>query len=144
VRRASPDDSAAVVPLLVQLGYRVELEQLAARFDRAADRDAAWVAEQESAVVGFAGGHRFDPFELDAPVAEITPLVVDESHRGGGVGRELVATFESWAVEAGCVRLSVATGFHRTDAHAFYERLGYEQHARKYEKTTALARRVAV
>ncbi|WP_235508407.1 hypothetical protein [Agromyces sp. Soil535] len=43
--------------------------------------------------------------------------------------------FEAWCAAAGCVRASVATAFRRVDAHAFYERLGYEQLAKKYEKT---------
>lgn len=135
VRRASHDDSAAVAPLLGQLGYPVASSELSTRFRRAAANDAAWIAEHDGRAVGFAAGHLFQPFELDSPVAELTALVVAEDHRGGGAGRALVAAFEQWALSAGSARLSVATEFHRTGAHAFYERLGYVQLARKYEKS---------
>ncbi len=138
VRRASRDDSAAVAPLLTQLGYPVAAEQLVDRFARVegSHSDAAWVAEDASgAIIGFAAGHHFLPFELDAPLAELTALVVDESRRGSGAGRRLVRAFEDWASIAGCARLSVATAFHRVGAHAFYEALGYQQLAKKYQKS---------
>ena len=140
VRRASRDDSAAVSPLLDQLGYPVTPDELAGRFDRVEDAlgDAAWVAlDDVEAIVAFAAGHLFLPFELRSPVAELTALVVDERHRRGGAGSALVAAFESWATAAGAVRFSVATAFRRQDAHVFYERLGYQQLARKYEKQSA-------
>jgi hypothetical protein len=44
---------------------------------------------------------------------------------------------ERWAVEAGCTRVAVVTAHHRSDAHAFYERLGYEHTGRRYGKSLA-------
>ena len=138
VRLASQSDVAAIVPLLGQLGYPVTEEELAHRFARVAGSavDPAWVAIDgaDSAVVGFASGHLAYVYELERPVAELTALVVDERHRRSGAGQAFVETFEQWVIEADCVRWSVATAFHRVDAHAFYERLGYTQLARKYQK----------
>ena len=139
VRSASRSDASAIAPLLGQLGYPVDQGAFEHRFDRVATTgvDPAWVAVIEGSepdVVGFAAGHLFRPFELDGPVAELTAIVVDEGRRGEGVGRALVTEFEEWAISAGCVRWSVATAFRRSDAHAFYERLGYQQLARKYQK----------
>ena len=85
-------------------------------------------------MVGFASGHLCWPYELDAPLATLTALVIAESDRGNGTGRALVATFEEWAVAAGAVRATVSSAFRRTGAHAFYERLGYEQLAKKFDK----------
>jgi GNAT superfamily N-acetyltransferase len=123
--------------LLGQLGYPTTAAQVAARFARVAGSsvDAAWVAEVDGVVVGFASAHLLLPFELDGPLAELTALVVDGSHRGSGAGRALVDACETWAADAGAVRLSVATAFRRVEAHAFYERLGFEQLAKKYQKT---------
>ena len=140
VRRASRDDSDAVAPLLTQLGYPTTTEQLAARFDRVSGStvDGAWVAlDGSGAVIGFATGHLAHKYELDRPVAELTALVVDAGARRGGAGRALVASVEAWAAAAGALRFAVATAFHRADAHAFYEALGYQQLARKYEKSLA-------
>jgi GNAT superfamily N-acetyltransferase len=52
-------------------------------------------------------------------------LVVDERARGAGVGRELVASAEAWAVARGCRRLTVATRITRERAHRFYLREGF-------------------
>ncbi|WP_423463410.1 GNAT family N-acetyltransferase [Promicromonospora sp. MS192] len=139
IRRAVPADSPAVAPLLGQLGYPTTAADLDARFARVAGSpyDAAWVVVEDpsGAVAGFATGHVRSPFELDAPVAELTALVVDETQRGTGAGRALVATVEDWAIAHGCVRITVSSAFRREGAHAFYERLGYEQRAKKFDKS---------
>ncbi|WP_129785336.1 GNAT family N-acetyltransferase [Promicromonospora panici] len=139
VRRALPDDAPAVAPLLGELGYPTSVEAVTTRFARLAESesDPAWVAvdpHSEDGLLGFAAGHLFWPYELDRPVAELTALVVTERSRGGGAGRALVAAFEEWAKAAGSLRATVASSFHRSSAHAFYERLGYGQRSKKFEK----------
>lgn len=141
IRRAVPVDAPAIAPLLGQLGYPTTAEEVAARFARLAgsENDVAWLAvdpdeADAEAVVGFASGHVRWTYELDAPVAQLTALVVAESNRGTGAGRALVETFEEWATAAGAVRATVSSSFRRTGAHAFYERLGYEQLAKKFDK----------
>jgi GNAT superfamily N-acetyltransferase len=138
IRRVLPDDARAVVPLLGELGYPTSAEAVATRFERLArsENDPAWVAvdPRDDGPVGFAAGHLFWLYELDKPVAELTALVVAERSRGTGSGRALVAAFEEWATAAGCHRVTVASSFHRTGAHAFYERLGYGQRSKKFEK----------
>ncbi len=63
---------------------------------------------------------------LVAPMtAQIMALIVDERARGGGVGRELVAAADAWAVARGCQRLMVATRVTRERAHRFYLREGF-------------------
>jgi GNAT superfamily N-acetyltransferase len=57
--------------------------------------------------------------------AEIRGLVVGESHRGAGIGSQLVATAERWAGEQGCTRIRVRTNVLREKARMFYNRLGY-------------------
>jgi GNAT superfamily N-acetyltransferase len=51
--------------------------------------------------------------------------VVDEQARGAGVGRALMARAEQWARDHGCVAVTLRTNVVRTEAHAFYEKLGY-------------------
>ncbi len=137
IRFAGADDSAAIAPLLGELGYPTTIDAVAVRFERVAgsEQDAAWLAvTNDGEPVGFAAGHMTWVFELDAPVAELTALVVSSANRRMGAGRALVAAFEEWCAAAGCVRASVSSAFRRLDAHAFYEQLGYEQLARKFEK----------
>jgi len=57
--------------------------------------------------------------------ALVENLVVDESRRGRGYGRLLMERAEALARERGCYRLGLTSNRRRTDAHRFYERLGF-------------------
>jgi GNAT superfamily N-acetyltransferase len=94
----------------------------------------AVVAELDGVVVGVATVHTLPSIHAEREVAWLTTLVVAREVRQRGTGRALVAAAERWAREQGCQRLSVTTGLHRADAHAFYDRLGYEQTGHRYSK----------
>lgn len=57
----------------------------------------------------------------------ISHVWVRESHRGLGLGRELLLAAEAEAVHRGCEQVVLST--HTFQAPAFYEQLGYEEHA---------------
>lgn len=59
------------------------------------------------------------------PWAEIENMVVDETERGHGYGAALVQEAVEIARDAGCYRISLTSNNRRTDAHAFYKRLGF-------------------
>jgi len=61
----------------------------------------------------------------DAPYAELAGLVVDESARGIGVGKVLLAAVEAWACTHGFEAMRVRSNVVRERAHRFYEREGY-------------------
>ena len=62
----------------------------------------------------------FDPF------VEVEQLLVDESCRSAGVGSAIMARIETDAVERGIMMVKLSSQVHRTRAHLFYERMGYE------------------
>ena len=99
-------------------------------------RDAIYVASErrDSDVLGVLSLHRFPGLHDDADIALITALVVAERARGLGVGRRLVDTATETARRWGCARLIVTTHVRRTDAHAFYEHIGFELTGRRYVK----------
>jgi GNAT superfamily N-acetyltransferase len=53
--------------------------------------------------------------------------VVDEGHRGHGIGHMLVEAAETAAREAACSRIEATSALHRAGAQRFYERLGYQR-----------------
>ena len=57
--------------------------------------------------------------------ATVESVRVDESRRGRGVGREMMLWVIERAKEKGCVSMQLSTNLERTDAHRFYERLGF-------------------
>jgi predicted GNAT family N-acyltransferase len=58
-------------------------------------------------------------------------VAVRESHRGEGLGRQLMAAVEAAARERGCERLRLHA---QTTVEGFYERLGYETTSGVFEE----------
>jgi ribosomal protein S18 acetylase RimI-like enzyme len=136
IRRATEHDVAAIVALLADdaLGSGREsiapaaLEEYRRGF-REIDASAAntlLVAELGGAVVGtlqltiIPGMSR-----RGARRAEIEAVRVASTLRSRGIGEALVQHAIALAREAGCVSVQLITHVTRTDAHRFYDRLGF-------------------
>ena len=65
--------------------------------------------------ISFQGGKR----------ATVESVRVDEQHRGKGIGREMMLWAIDRAKQKGCVSMQLTTNAERTDAHRFYENLGF-------------------
>jgi N-acetylglutamate synthase-like GNAT family acetyltransferase len=138
VRAACEEDSAAIADLLGQLGYPTTPDAVEARLERLARAgDTVVVAELDGTVVGLASLRLSASIEYDTPAGQLASLVVDEAHRGGGIGRSLVEAIEAEARKRGCGVFFLTTAGHRADAHAFYERLGFAHTGRRYAKLLA-------
>jgi len=82
------------------------------------------LAEDDGRPVGFAlFFHNFSTF-LGRPGIYLEDLFVIPEHRGGGIGRMLLAHLARLAVERGCGRMEWAVLDWNRDAIQFYERLG--------------------
>jgi GNAT superfamily N-acetyltransferase len=57
--------------------------------------------------------------------AEIESVHVHPDHRSSGIGSALVRTAIERARELGCYRVQLSSNLVRSDAHRFYERLGF-------------------
>lgn len=62
------------------------------------------------------------------PAALVEDVAVHPAAQGRGLGRALVAHALRIAAEAGCYKLALSSNASRTQAHAFYERLGFRRH----------------
>jgi GNAT superfamily N-acetyltransferase len=80
--------------------------------------------------VGYLLGFRRLTFYAGGPVGSVEEILVSEARRRSGVGRALMGAFERWAVERGCVAVTVAT----RRAAPFYQALGYHESARYLRK----------
>lgn len=127
VREAVAEDVPALAELLGQLGHPVAPAVLAERLRRFHTAgELALVAARGGEVVGLVTVHVTPVLHRPTAVGRLTALVVAEGARGGGVGRALVAAAEERLAARGCALVEVTSNRRRTDAHAFYERLGYE------------------
>ena len=114
--------------LIGELGYAIEaaeaVERLAAM---AAEGRAVLVAELDGAVVGCLSTSAMRVLHRPAPVGRISMMVVDETWRSRGIGAALVRAAERALAAQGCYMVEVTSHVRRTEAHRFYERLGYEK-----------------
>jgi GNAT superfamily N-acetyltransferase len=62
-----------------------------------------------------------------APYAVVENVVVDEEHRGEGIGRALMREALARAREAGAYKLTLSTNAQRKEAHEFYRALGMKE-----------------
>jgi GNAT superfamily N-acetyltransferase len=129
VRLATFDDIADVARLLGQLGYPDDDATFAARWPAwQAEGNRALVAlDADGRIIGLLTTHVMTVLHRPAPVGRISAMVVQEGLRGSGVGRALVRAAEALLHDAGCGLVEVTSNLRRTDAHAFYERIGYER-----------------
>lgn len=85
------------------------------------------VAELGGGVVGCLTTSVMRVLHRPATVGRISMMVVDETLRSQGVGAVLVAAAEEALAAQGCYMIEVTSHTRRTEAHRFYERLGYER-----------------
>lgn len=100
------------------------------------------MAEEDGAIVGYAQISESRKLGHGAFLA-VDQLLVDEARRSGGVGKALMEEIERWAGERGLGKVVLHSQAHRSRAHVFYERLGYElkKISKYYEKEIAQDRR---
>lgn len=137
MRRAREDDLAAIVIMLVQdqiggaddAGPPLDPAYLAAfRAIDASPDQLLMVAEFEGRIVGTMQ-ITFIPGLLmrGAWRGQIEAVRIDSSVRGQGLGSRMI----EWAVdrcrERGCALVQLTSNNARTDAHRFYERLGWSK-----------------
>jgi len=127
IRVAIPDDARAVGRLATELGYPNNGAETANRLAGVLETPGHRVLVAETAereVVGWI--HVFGTVRVESDsFAELGGLVVAEGGRGRGVGTQLVAASEQWALDNGYRKLRIRSRKERTEAHGFFRRLGF-------------------
>lgn len=91
------------------------------------NRYRTFVADADGEVVGFVTA--VETLAVDHPngYIKMNGLAVLPQFQRRGIGRMLMERVEKLAAERGASFIGLASGFQRTGAHAFYERLGYQK-----------------
>ena len=114
--------------LIAQLGYEVTGAEVVERLALLeAEGRTVLVAELDGAVVGCLSTSVMRVLHRPAPVGRISMMVVDEAVRSRGIGAQLVRAAEELLAAQGCYMVEVTSNIRRTEAHRFYERLGYDR-----------------
>jgi ribosomal protein S18 acetylase RimI-like enzyme len=128
IREMTIKDAEAVNTLSKQLGYPLSIEQTLKNINvvlQSKDH-TAFVAEYENKIVAWIGAAQAIMIEV-MPHCEINGLVIDEQHRGIGIGKFLIDKVKHWAKERGNDKIGLHCNVKRTEAHLFYEHLGFKE-----------------
>jgi N-acetylglutamate synthase-like GNAT family acetyltransferase len=137
IRAATVADAAALIPLMRELGYEVTEPLLSAKLTGLATgaQDQVLVATAAEALIGCIACHVLEPLHIRGRLGRITALVIDPGHQRRGVGARLLAAAQAFFTARGCTRVEVASGEHRSAAHAFYLAQGFSAASRRFIKT---------
>lgn len=92
------------------------------------------VESGEAAAAGFGSMHVQQLLHHCGPVAEVQELIVIESSRGRGVGKQLLAALEEEAKLRGCRQIELCCNRKRLESNEFYGRRGCKKTHYKHVK----------
>jgi len=136
LRPATIGDAAPIAGLLTQLGYPTTPSNMEKRLGRLLSHPdyTTFVAASSGEIVGLVGAYLGHALEFDVRYGRFTGLVVDTRWRGRGLGKALMRHVEEWLKGQGVSHVTLTSGNHRVEAHAFYKASGYEATGVRFAK----------
>jgi ribosomal protein S18 acetylase RimI-like enzyme len=136
VRTARIADAEGIARLVSDLGYQTTAGQMRKRLEAILRDDdyETLVADDNGLIVGIVGTRIGALYEDDDHYGQIMALAVASEQQRRGIGRMLIDAAEASLVARGARVLVVNSASHRSDAHMFYEGLGYKFTGRRYKK----------
>ena len=93
-----------------------------------------FLAESEGGVKGIFSLLLMDNLgHCGAGVGVVEDVVVDPVQQGLGIGKAMMDHARELCREAGCYKMMLSSNLERTEAHAFYEAIGFEIHGYSFK-----------
>lgn len=127
VREAITGDLERLSELVTELGFEIGLDILKSNLDAIHAQRLGPLVADAGEVIGCITYSIMPVLHRPSPVGRISMLVVTNAWRGRGVGRMLVEATTERLRARGCGLCEVTSNIALIDAHAFYERLGFER-----------------
>jgi ribosomal protein S18 acetylase RimI-like enzyme len=136
IRDASLSDAPALAILMCELGYHTTTAEMRHRLKSILNNKdfRTFVAEADDQVCGMIGTLTHASHEHNGLSGKVIALVVSKKHRRSGVGGALIAAAERDFAKRGVTRFSLTTRLTRTEAHRFYQALGYSPNGWRFVK----------
>lgn len=136
IRDYDVSDIAQITSLIGEHGYPNSPDFFASRFEilKKSGCDRILVATKGKDIVGLMTLHFIPLPHEDGNLCRIVALIVGLEACRRGVGANLMTAAEEIALSHGCIKIEVTSGDQRTDTHAFYKALGYEEVSRRFVK----------
>ena len=91
------------------------------------ERAAVLVAEEAKQVVGMCTGQLTISTAEGGPALLVEDVVINQQHRGQGLGRKLLAALTEWAADQGAQRLQLLADRNNEAGLTFYQKLGWQR-----------------
>jgi len=129
IRRARETDAKHVALLLTELGYPSAEIDIQGRLHLSLSSCTACclVAQSTGEIVGFVSAELVPYFPNGSIICRVTGLVVSPHHRSSGLGKRLLSDITDFARKHHCSGVEITSAEHRTEAHRFYERVGFSR-----------------
>lgn len=136
LRDASLDDAGALARLMGELGYPTSPAEMRQRLETILPQAnfRTFVATMAGEVCGMIGTVVSPSYEHNDRTGRIVALVVSEKARRRGVARRLIGWAEKDFAGRAVTRISLTTRLSRSEAHKFYEQMGYAKTGYRYAK----------
>jgi len=143
IRDYQESDLDAVTMLTNQLGYPTTTEEMRVRMQQivTCSNCRTLVAVTHQTVAGYIGLTKGLYWEKNGSFLRIQALVVHQNYRNAGIGRQLMAAAEQYALTIGASALLLNSGNRpeRMAAHRFYPGLGFTPTSTGYVKKIRLS-----
>lgn len=124
IREYTNTDAHALQTLMIELGYDIPKHDIIKNIKNVQERGGRiFLAQSGDTIIGCVCV-MIDARLAEGLYGEIISLVVSENSRSQGIGKKLVKHAESW-LKARVTKIRVRANTVRSDAHNFYESLGY-------------------
>jgi len=138
IRELTIHDVESLINLLEQLWIGKQIDSIAVKriIEKGINNDyqVYICATDNEKLIGYCSLTIKNNLWMLANLGNVDELVVDNEYRSQGIGKMLMSEIEKIAKHHGCKRLELDSAFHRTIAHEFYERLGFEKRAYLFSK----------
>lgn len=126
IRKVEIGDAEAVRDISAEgLGYSCDLTLVQKKIEGLDEaREAVFVVVTDGGVVGYIHIERYDVLYFET-MANVLGLSVFKAYHKMGIGKALLFAAEDWARQNNIKMMRLNSGMNRTDAHGFYEHLGY-------------------
>lgn len=127
IRQAEDQDAKEITEIInTSLGYSCTEELVAEKLKCVnKDREVVFVSVTEGKVNGFIHVEKYDTLYLET-LCNVLGLAVANSAKRRGIGSALIQEAEEWARSNEIYAMRLNSGGKRSEAHIFYQNLGYE------------------
>ena len=112
-----------------ELGYDVNLDIVKKQIEKLTKDNNHHIIigfenEQTRKIIGFVHAEFYESIYMDTGL-NILGLAVDSNFQGQGIGKKLMSAIEDYALKNNISFIRLNSNVRRTEAHKFYESIGY-------------------